>query len=185
MKYKFEEVERIIILNAFDLKRYLKTLDKTFDDDYKKNFNAYYGVRRNEDWRKVYYTFFKKNKNNKNIIFEEIIRYLHNNPKVQNIEPSFSSKMLATINPDKPIWDKYVLEAFDLKQKKKEDVEKIEEAIDIYKQIEDNYKELLKNKEVQETIKQIRKILKEDKLTDTKILDYIIWMDGKEKKLDI
>ena len=44
MKYEFEEVERIIILNAFDLKRYLKTLDKTFNNDYKKNFNAYYAL---------------------------------------------------------------------------------------------------------------------------------------------
>ncbi len=92
MKYEFEEVERIIIKNAFDLKRYLKTLDKAFDDNYKKNFNAYYGVRRNEKWRKAYYNFFEKNKNNKNITFKEIITYLHNNKKVQNVEPSFQAR---------------------------------------------------------------------------------------------
>lgn len=181
MKYEFEEVERIIILNAFDLKRYLKTLDKTFNDDYKKNFNAYYGVRRNEEWRKAYYNFFEKNKNNKNITFEEIIRYLHNNPKVQNVEPSFSSKMLATINPNKPIWDKYVLKHLKIRVKEKDKDKKIKEAISIYKQIEEKYKEYLEDNNIKETINKMKKILSDERITDIKILDYIIWITEKEE----
>ena len=181
MKYEFEEVERIIIKNAFDLKRYLKTLDKTFDDNYKKNFNAYYGVRRNEKWRNAYYDFFEKNKNNENITFEEIIEYLCDNTEEKNVEPSFSSKMLATINPNKPIWDKYVLKHLKIRVKEKDKDKKIEEAINIYKKIEEKYKEYLEDNNIKETINRIKKILNDERISDIKILDYIIWITEKEE----
>lgn len=192
MKYEFKEVERTIIKNAFSLDKYLKTLEIVrIDKDYEKytkNFDAFYKIRRSTEWKKEYYEMLKENQNRKNITFKEIIEGLHSREKKytnKNIEPSFSSKMLATINPNKPIWDKYVLKyAIDKdtikKYENKKGEEKITLAIEIYKTIEEKYKKYLKDKEIQETIKQIRKILKEDNLTDTKILDYIIWINGKE-----
>ena len=41
--------------------------------------------------------------------FEEILVYIHEHVSNSSIEPSFSSKMLATIDRDKPIWDSRVL----------------------------------------------------------------------------
>ena len=192
---KFEEVERKIIEKAFDLDRYLKTLDinsinstnKEKFDEYQKNYDAFYKIRRDENWRKTYFDFLEKNKNNKNITFEKIITYLYNNAEGKNIEASFSSKMLATINQNKPIWDSHVLEyIFDEDRIKeyenKKNTEKLEEAIKIYKAIEEKYKEYLNDKKIKKVIKQLRKILKEEKLSDTKILDYIIWTQRKDKK---
>lgn len=192
---KFEEIERKIIEKAFDLDRYLKTLDinsinstnKEKFDEYQKNYDAFYKIRRDENWRKTYFDFLEKNKNNKNITFEKIITYLYNNAEGKNIEASFSSKMLATINQNKPIWDSHVLEyIFDEDRIKeyenKKNTEKLEEAIKIYKAIEEKYKEYLNDKKIKKVIKQLRKILKEEKLSDTKILDYIIWTQRKDKK---
>ena len=71
------------------------------DIDFQRIFNGFYIVRRNEDWRKCYYEHFESIKNG-SPTFESIIAYLYE--CTGNIEPSFSSKMLATIFSEKPIW---------------------------------------------------------------------------------
>ena len=82
------------------------------DVDFQRTFNAFYRIRRNEEWRKVYYHLFEELKEN-TPSFECIIRYMYE--KTGNIEASFSSKMLATLCPQKPIWDRYVVENLGLK----------------------------------------------------------------------
>ena len=54
----------------------------------------------------VYFNFMEKYKT-KDVIFEEVLRYFHSS--FGRIEASFSSKLMATINPDKPVWDEFVL----------------------------------------------------------------------------
>lgn len=49
-----------------------------------KNFNKFFMIRRDEKWREIYYTYFEKMKNNTNISFEEIIKYMYS--KTGNID---------------------------------------------------------------------------------------------------
>lgn len=49
-----------------------------------KNFNKFFMIRRDEKWREIYYTYFEKMKNNTNISFEEIIKYMYS--KIGNID---------------------------------------------------------------------------------------------------
>lgn len=72
-------------------------------------FNCYYCMRRNKDWRAVYYNYFEHVKNS-NPSFGEILRYLKQETPTCYLEPSFSSKMLATIDKNMPIWDDHVFE---------------------------------------------------------------------------
>ena len=85
----------------------VSTTNVAADTDFQRIFNGFYIVRRNETWRKVYYEHFESVKNSAPT-FESIITYLYD--YTGNIEPSFSSKMLATILPEKPIWDRYVVQ---------------------------------------------------------------------------
>ena len=118
--------------DACNLTEYAKTLkfldvNIATDENYQKNYTRYYRVRRDADWLKKYYEYFEKNKTNKNISFEQILRSLSDFPhKVKEssvtptglattIEASFASKMLATINPDYPIWDSQVVRAMGIK----------------------------------------------------------------------
>ena len=99
------------------------TISVATDERYQKNYTNYYRVRRDDAWLKKYYEYFEEHKNDKNVSFEQILRYLSNIPhKVKkssvnptgiatSIEASFSSKMLATINPNYPIWDSQVVRA--------------------------------------------------------------------------
>ena len=78
----------------------LSIRDISEDNDYQKIFNAFYVVRRNSKWRKIYYEFFESQKNNKLLTFEIILRYLYE--KTGQVEASFSSKLLSTVNPQMP-----------------------------------------------------------------------------------
>ena len=110
------------LFEGCSLHLYQKTLEiNATDEKYQKNFNYYYRVRRDAAWLEQFYAYMNKNKNNKDITFAEILRYLSNiehtarktakNPtgKIKSVEASFASKMLATINQDHPIWDSQVL----------------------------------------------------------------------------
>ena len=66
------------------------------------------------------------------------------------IEASFSSKMLATIDPSKPIWDQYVLKNLGLQLKGKDAESKLKNAIDLYSKIEDWYNSYLNSSEIVE-----------------------------------
>ena len=102
-----------VLKKSFGIDKYsliIKELSKrdiSKDLNYQRVFNAFYVVRRNSKWRKIYYEYFESQKNNKHLTFEMIIRYLYE--KTGQVEASFSSKLLSTVNPNMPIWDIYVL----------------------------------------------------------------------------
>ena len=148
------------------------------DNDFQKDFNSFYKVRRDSNWRNNYYTFFQKNKNRKSITYFEILKAIST---ADNVESSFASKMLATINPNKPIIDKNVLNYFGFKIEglKKED--RIKSAISVYNKIEKEYEKLLNDKKVKNTIMELKQLIGKYELSDTKILDYILWCKGKKK----
>ena len=81
------------------------------DTDFQRQFNGFYIVRRNADWRKVYYELFETMKTEP-AAFSKIITTLFE--KTGNIEASFSSKMLATLYSDKPILDSHVVQTLGL-----------------------------------------------------------------------
>lgn len=74
--------------------------DVSSDSGFRSTFNAFYRMRRNAEWKKVYYDLFEIAKGS-NLSFEYIIRTMYE--VTGNIEASFSSKILATINADMPI----------------------------------------------------------------------------------
>ena len=86
-------------------------------------------IRRNEKWRQHYYDLFAKAKTER-FSFEQIITELYR--LTGNVEASFSSKMLATIDASKPIWDQYVLQNLGLELMGKTQEEKLQNAVALY-----------------------------------------------------
>ena len=90
----------------------VREINVSSDAEFQKTFNGFYIVRRNETWRKTYYGFFEQVKT-ETPTFAEIITYMYETTR--NIEPSFSSKMLATLCPEKLIWDRYIIQNLNMK----------------------------------------------------------------------
>ncbi len=107
-----EEAFRNFLAKKFEIAKYVFLKDNVFitdvskDSDYQKAFNGFYLVRRNTEWREKYYKCFQKVKMHEPS-FCNIISTL-NKELDGKIEPSFSSKMLATINPQMPM-EQYLL----------------------------------------------------------------------------
>ena len=179
MNYSFKIFQKNAVIRflALDKYNYIKEniykCDISKDNEFQKVFNAFYRVRRDEKWRKVFYTYFESIKDKKNITFEEIVSYMYK--KTGNIEASFCSKLLSTINPNMPTWDQYVLANLDLYVKGKTKVEKLKDTIAVYNKIIEIENNKLKQKDIQQAIKDFKEYFPEYNLSDIKILDYILW----------
>ena len=150
-----------------------KTADVSSDPDFQRSFNAFYRIRRNAEWQEEYYKLFERAKKD-HYTFDDVISILY--VRTGNIEASFASKMIATIDPEKPIWDQYVLQNLGLKLKGKIPREKIGNAVEVYHQIEDWYAEYLKTDEARKNIAGFdRQLPSYAWITDVKKIDYLLW----------
>lgn len=145
------------------------------DTYFQQVFNQFSGINRfkTDSWKKSYYDTFEYMKS-KIVSFEDILKELYK--KTGNVEASFSSKMLATINPNKPIWDKYVLEnlGYELKGSKKS--ERIENAINLYSEIEKWYSDFLRSNNGKECIEIFNCTLPSyTSINDVKKIDCFLW----------
>ncbi len=153
--------------------------DVSSDAEFQHAFNAFYLVRRNAEWRKSYYRLFELAKKEK-YSFADVIGVLY--VETGNIEASFSSKMIATIDPDKPIWDQYVLQNLELELKGKNPREKIGNAIEIYRQIEEWYREYLSTEEARMNIAEFDRWLPSFSwIPAIKKIDYLLWSRREEE----
>lgn len=160
----------------FGLEKYCEiqnTRNNPLDKTFQRNFNSFYRVRRDFKWQKTYYELFNKYNNNKTITFSDIINAL----AITNYcEASFSSKMLATINPSKPILDSQILKFLDFKITGKDLTSRIESSIKVYSDIENWYKTYLTTKESKECLTFFDKNLPQYKhISNIKKIDCFIW----------
>lgn len=153
--------------------RFAASTDVSHDSGFQKTFNAFYRIRRNAEWRKCYYALFEQAKVN-HYSFADVIRLLYK--KTGILESSFSSKMIATIDPDKPIWDQYVIKNLGLELKGKTSQERVENAVKVYGMIEEWFGEYLQTEEARANILVFDSMLPSYTwLSDVKKIDFLLW----------
>ncbi len=160
-----------------DLIRYdeiMKMREDPYDLDFQRKYDAFYRVRRNEGWRVVYFDIMAKYLEISNPTFKEVLLELYHS--TGQIEASFASKLLATINPDRPIWDSKVLSALRLKLDKDGSESRVEKTVNLYSRICEWYSCFLKTDMAAEWIEAFDCEFPVFKgLTSTKKIDFILW----------
>ena len=182
---------------ACGLDAYLKTLtlhdvNVASDSDYQKNFTAYYRVRRDKEWLKEYYNYMEAHKNDAALSFEHILRAISSIPhKVRktssnqglatSVEPSFASKMLATIHPDHPVWDSRVVKALNIYiDPSLNGEEKIMAYVNAYDQLTREIASFIRTEEGNACIAQFDATFPDLKhVSSFKKIDYYLWNLGK------
>jgi hypothetical protein len=95
-------------LQRYDtLQRVLQTTDVSTDRKYQRMFNGFYRMqRRPESWYRFFFCLLESEKGNASLSFEGVLEKIqaHNG----RVEPSFCSKLVATIRPEMPVYDKHV-----------------------------------------------------------------------------
>ena len=176
---------------------YLKTLnlhniDVSRNVEYQKNFTGYYRVRRDKEWLQEYYNYMEAHKNDTELSFENILRAISsiphkvkktpsNNGLATSIEPSFASKMLATIKPDYPIWDSQVVKALNIYiDPSLNGEEKIQSYINAYEQLTHEIKNFIQTGEGKSCIKEFDITFPNlIHISSFKKIDYYLWNVGK------
>ena len=168
------EVLRAQFARGLGLDRYADIMQGDPESpDFQRLFNGYYRVRRNEEWRQHYYHLFSCAKR-EHYSFEQIIREMFR--LTGNVEASFSSKMLATIDGTKPIWDQYVLQNLGLSLTGGTQGEKVDNAVALYERIVIWYDDYLKTSEAKANIDEFNLLLPDYIwLSDTKKIDCLLW----------
>ena len=144
--------------------------DVSKDVSFQKKFNGFYRVRRNITWQEQYYSLFEEAKKAP-IPFEDVITYLYSMGKV---EASFGSKMVATINPNMPIWDQYVMTNVGITVSNKGS--RIQATVDAYDKLCDWYNHFLCTNNAKECLHLFDTLFPEYKsISDTKKIDFYLW----------
>jgi hypothetical protein len=84
----------------------LRRTDVSKDIDYQRSFNGLYMIRRNQKWRTIYFALLERHKLSNNFEFRDVLSDLYN--ATGRIEASFASKLIATIDPTKGVYDSFV-----------------------------------------------------------------------------
>lgn len=165
-----EWIERYLNLKQYaEIMRRVRETDVSKDEDFQRVFNGFYQVRRNEEWRKYYYQLFEKMKT-EYATFDDILCSLYES--TGRIEASFASKMLATLHPDQPIWDKYVIYNLGLDVPKRDP----EGMVDVYEEIVEWYDRYIRSLNGRQCIKRFDEMLPGYAwISDVKKVDYFLW----------
>lgn len=145
------------------------------DTNFQRLFVGFYRVRRDAFFRKIYFELMKTAKEEK-LNFSEILVKIFE--QTGRIEPSFSSKLLATIAPEYPIWDRYILEKLGLENKRyfKNKDEQIRYCVGTYNKIVNWYRMFLEQNQAKELIDYFDSTYQEYLgISDIKKMDFILW----------
>lgn len=170
-----------------DYEKIMKQVDApTFcDANFRKLYNHFYRLRQKpEKWYNEYYSLMEDCKNNPKS-FKEVLTELYK--RTGEIHASFSSKLVATLNADMPIWDQYVLANLGLKPApyylKPE--ERINRSAVLYEKIIEWYKNYLNSAEGQYDISIFDSVFPEYKwISNTKKLDFMLWSKRENESSD-
>lgn len=188
--------ERINFVNKYFFIKNTFENGKIKDNDYLQNeYKYFYGMNRaflGEKFFKKYFGLLEERKVDLKEILNET--YKCKNLNGQNkLQFAFATKLLHTINNDKPIYDKHIgeifgnfgiqLNGFGLKLS-----ERIKNRSNYYQKLENEFEKLLDNETVKELIKDCRKEFKCEKydwsdksISDLKVLDFMLWAHNQIK----
>lgn len=151
------------------------SVDVSENEEFQRTFNGFYRVRRRKpDFYKALYSFLESHKNKK-ITFTKVLQYFYE--RFGRLEASFSSKVVATINPDMPIWDSEVLKRLKIKTPAYtlSSTERFEQTVEKYNQITLWYRDFMNSVEAKDMIETFDKEIGMTNIAPTKKIDFILW----------
>lgn len=153
------------------------------DIEYRRTFAGYYRMRFvSQQYRDSFFSLFEAIKNDTELSFVDIARQLFQVDGKH--EFSFISKMLHTIDPNRPIYDSQVDQALQVHRTYQPNIElKIHQDEEILKQISSMYRSLETSAEMAEPLAAFDRIIPNRSMSTAKKLDFLLWaLGGIEKQ---
>lgn len=158
------------------IQRTVRETDVSFDADFRRLYNRFYRMRRNAAWQSSYYAIMEREKADPSTAFGDVLREMHE--LTGNAEASFASKMIATLHPDKPIWDSLVLARLGLRLKGTTVQAKLENAVEVHGEIVSWYENYLAMEDAEKNIRLFDELLPDCAwLTPVKKVGFLLWSE--------
>ena len=158
-----------------------RELDVSQDQDFRTSFNGFYRVqRRNSAWYDTYFSLMQRWRQRRcKPSFDEVLDCLFKS--ANRCEPSFSSKLVATLDPNQPVWDTHVLDYFGIERPRytlRPEL-KLQEAKNVYRELEERFSTLLRSREGKLVLSLFNRLVQEytdiTAITDVKKVNFILW----------
>lgn len=186
MEQQFDliQIEKSLPKKETRIKKYVSIMYMLHNCDvskyeiFRKSYNDFYKMRqRSREYYDIYFKYLEQQKNNLFITFGDILTYIYEN--TGRCEASFSSKFLATINPNMPVWDTNVLSNLSIKVPYNNCKNRIEKIINIYSELCEYYKGFMTTDNAKQIIRLFDDIFPQyNSITDIKKIDLAIWSLG-------
>lgn len=167
------------LARAWGLPRYariihrLGSVDVSTDAAYQRDFNRYFRVRRNAEWQRVFYAELERLKAT-GAEFEPVLNRLYEETGL--VEASFASKLVAVIDPSRPILDSKVLAYLGLRIGGSSPGRRLSAAVQAYDRIVEWHEAYLTRPEAVENIELFDSLLPDYTwVSDTKKIDFLLW----------
>ncbi len=141
-------------------------------DEFRKKYNHFYRVRRKLNWRNDFYELMSKAKREQ-LEFPKVLKLLYK--ATTRYEASFSSKLVATVNPSMPIIDSIVLKNLGLRLPYSSNPNRVEEICEIHKKIIFMYNAYLSTSDGQYLVDEFKCKYPDANITKVKMLDLVLW----------
>ncbi len=139
---------------------------------FQRRFKGFYRVRRNQEWCDVYFGLLEKAKTSE-VTFDEALRFLHE--KTGRVEASFASKLVATINPGKPVLDQYILGHLGLRLPAFSTADRLSRTAKVYSELVRRFDALTTSALGKKICSRVDDTFPDNSLTDLKKIDLVLW----------
>ena len=143
------------------------------DTEFQRLYNHFYRLRRNQKFRSAYYQFMQENKGNSNLTFADVLHYFYQ--KFKRLESSFSSKLLHTIKPDKPVWDTWIGKNTGIKIPVFYEKNKLDKAIERYERLTNWFDRYKTSEEGKNLLQKFEDYFPHSDVADIKKIDLVLW----------
>jgi hypothetical protein len=149
------------------------------DTEFQRTYNGFYRMRqRTKEFYQAYFGYMETSKSSE-ITFDGVLTFLYQ--QALRIEPSFSSKLLATVNPDKPVWDVNVLSNLSIQPPCYYHKNRLEATVNTYLLLESWYTEYMTTQNAKDVINAFDSVYPNTNITPTKKIDLALWSLGERK----
>lgn len=145
----------------------------SIDREFQFRYSSFYRVRRNAQWRKKYFNLMESTKTIHNVDFGYVLHWLFLN--TGNLEASFASKLVATLNPDAPVIDRFVLANMDLRLPYPYEDNREGKMIAIYNELVFRFDELMRTPVVKLLYCRFDQYYPHINISNLKKVDLVLW----------
>ncbi len=157
------------------LKNNFNKVNVETDPEFQRLYNGFYKIRQKpKEFYTVFYSKLESSKKEKPT-FTDVLIYFRKNLPSHSLEASFSSKLVATLDPNLPVWDTEVLRNLKLKKPYAKDKDRLRKTIELYNKIKDWYVEHLNSKEGKAKLLEFDRRFPNSGISDIKKIDLILW----------